>query len=72
MVNLLSLTLIQFDMQSKLARELKANLTTIHDQYEQQMRDKIAEMETSIQQEVNKVKSQVTVCTCGCGLYVTN
>jgi hypothetical protein len=71
-VNSLSLTLIQLDMQSKLAEELKTNLATIHDQYEQQMRDKIAEMETSIQQEVNKVKSQVTVCICGCSLYVTH
>jgi hypothetical protein len=71
-VNLLSLTLIQLDMQSKLAEELKTNLVTIRDQYEQQMQDKIAEMETSIQQEVNKMKSQVTVCICGYNLYVTH
>jgi hypothetical protein len=36
-VNSLSLTLIQLDMQSKLAEELKTNLATIHNQYEQQM-----------------------------------
>jgi hypothetical protein len=36
-VNSLSLTLIQLDMQSKLAEELKTNLATIRNQYEQQM-----------------------------------